>query len=88
MEDERGSYYLARPGDSDARVYVRRGPGGEIEFRLWNRMRPEVWETHEWLPMSVIREAEAMYRRERNPDAKPGSLYDESIARSILREKK
>ena len=34
MKDERGLYYHPQAGNNQARVYVRRGPDGEVEFRL------------------------------------------------------
>ncbi|MDE5832122.1 MAG: hypothetical protein K2H64_03925 [Desulfovibrio sp.] len=88
MEDQLGLYYLAKPGRADVRVYVREGAGGEIEFRLWHREYPEVWETHGWLPISAIRKAAELYKRERDPEKDYSRLYDESIARSLLRRKK
>lgn len=86
MRDERGKYYHAQAGNPKARVYVRRGENGEIEFRLWEADHPEVWKTHPWLPLDVIRQAAQLYREERNQDANPLLLYDESIARSLLEE--
>lgn len=88
MEDERGLYYHAQPGNSKTRVYVREGPDGEVEFRLWQMDHPEVWEKHPWLPMSVIRDAAALYKEERNSDANPLRLYDLAVAQSLLKESK
>lgn len=84
MRDERGLYYLAQPGNLDVRVYVRKGPDGEVEFRLWNRQYPEVWENHPWLSMKIIADAAALYREERNADANPLKLYDLNVAKSLL----
>lgn len=86
MRDERGVYYLAEPGNSKARVYVRKDEDGEILFRLWQADHPEVWENHPWLSMEVIREAASLYRQERNPDADPTRLYDLAVARALLAE--
>lgn len=88
MEDERGLYYLAQPGNPDVRVYTRMGEDGDIEFRLWERSHPEVWEKHQWVPIGAIRAAAELYKRERRPEADPLKLYDEAIARSLLRSKK
>lgn len=87
MEDERGAYYLVKPGETRARVYVRRGESGEIEFRLWERDHPEIWDNHGWLPLSVIRRAADLYKRERDASADPAGVYDEVIARNLLRGK-
>lgn len=86
MRDERGLYYHARGGDPRVRVYVRRGADGEIEFRLWEATHPEVWDRHPWLPISVIRDAAALYKEERNPDADPQKLYDVDIAKALLKD--
>lgn len=88
MEDERGLYYHAQAGNPKARVYVREGPDGEVEFRLWEMDHPEVWERHPWLPISVIRDAAALYREDRNKNADPLLLYDMNVARSLLKESK
>ena len=65
---------------------MRRGEFGEIEFRLWQMRHPDVWERHGWLPLSVIENAARLYRAERNPEADPLKLYDEAVARVLLRE--
>ena len=83
MRDELGVYYYAQAGNPAVRVYVRKGENG-IEFRLWQRDHPEVWETHEWLPHNVIKAAADLYRSERNADADPMKLYDIAIARNLL----
>lgn len=41
MKDERGLYYHPQAGNSRARVYVRRGRDGEVEFRLWQADHPK-----------------------------------------------
>lgn len=84
MRDERGFYYHAQAGNPKARVYVRKGPDGEIQFRLWYADHPEAWERHGWLGITVIRQAASLYQSERNPDADPLKLYDVSIAKSLL----
>lgn len=87
MKDERGLYYYPEPGDTKARVYVRRGEEG-VEFRLWQAEHAEVWEKHHWLPVSVIRSAAAVYARSGRgaPGADPMRLYDESVAVALLEE--
>ena len=86
MKDERGLYYFPQAGNHEARVYVRQGELGEIEFRLWQAQHPEVWERHGWIPLSVIENAARLYRAERNPEADPLKLYDVDAARVLLRE--
>ena len=66
MKDERGLYYHPQAGNNQARVYVRRGPDGEVEFRLWQADHPEIWERHPWLSLDVVRNAARLYRTERN----------------------
>lgn len=90
MKDERGLYYFPQPGNAKARVYVRRGGDGGVEFRLWQEDHPEVWEKHQWLPTAVLRNAARLYREEkRGPEGSasdPLRLYDESVARALLGE--
>lgn len=86
MKDERGLYYHPNAGDSLSRVYVRRGPDGEVEFRLWSAEHPEVWERHPWLSLSVVQNAARFYKEERNRNADPLKLYDLAVARALLAE--
>lgn len=86
MKDERGLYYHPNAGDSLSRVYVRRGPDGEVEFRLWRADHPEVWERHPWLSLSVVQSAARLYKEERNQNADPLKLYDLAVARALLAE--
>ena len=86
MRDELGSYYFAQAGDNTTRVYVRRGENGEIEFRLWHKDYPHVWEKHGWLSRDVIARAAAMYRETRDEDADPLKIYDVAIAKNLLAE--
>lgn len=86
MKDERGLYYHPNAGDSLSRVYVRRGPDGEVEFRLWRADHPEVWERHPWLSLSVVQNAARLYKEERNRNADPLKLYDLAVARALLAE--
>ncbi len=88
MKDERGLYYYPNPSNVKVRVYVRRGQGEDIEFRLWEADHAEVWEKHHWLPTSVIREAAAMYKNlgRGEADSNPMVLYDEAVAKALLKE--
>ena len=43
MKDERGLYYFPNAADRRARMYVRRGEDGGVQFRLWQSDHPEVW---------------------------------------------
>ncbi|MBO4300216.1 MAG: hypothetical protein J5861_01295 [Desulfovibrio sp.] len=88
MKDERGVYYHPQAGDLLSRVYVRRGPDGEVEFRLWQADNPHVWERHPWLNMADIHKAAHFYRQERSPNIDPLQLYDISVARALLQEDK
>ncbi|MDL2316043.1 hypothetical protein LJC59_03065 [Desulfovibrio sp. OttesenSCG-928-A18] len=84
MQDEKGLYYHPDPSDVSTRVYVRQGAGG-VEFRLWRRDHPEVWETHHWLPFEVVSAAAAMYK-ERGGGADPLLFYDCNVARALLKQ--
>lgn len=84
MQDERGLYYYPDPNNRRARVYVRQGKGESVEFRLWQADHPEVWEKHEWIPIEIIRNAAAMYSS-MGREVDPMLLYDESVARALLR---
>lgn len=86
MKDENGFYYYASPGNTKARVYVRKSKENAIEFRLWQADHPEVWEQHQWLPYEVICDAAALYKEERNNKADPLKIYDINLARALLKE--
>ena len=86
MKDELGLYYHPQAGNALSRVYVRRGPDGEVEFRLWRADHPEVWERHPWLSMAVVRSAARMYQQERKAESDPLLLYDIAVARALLQE--
>lgn len=86
MQDERGLYYHANAGDPGSRVYVRRGPDGEVEFRLWDASHPGIWERHPWLSMAVIREAAALYASQGGTAQDPIRIYDLAVARALLAE--
>lgn len=86
MKDELGLYYYPQPGNVKAKVYVRKGNEGDIEFRLWEQEHPEVWERHPWLSIRVIEDAARLYREERNSASNPLRLYDLDVARALLRE--
>lgn len=85
MRDDKGIYYHAEPANPAVRVYVREGPAG-IEFRMWAREHPEVWERHGWVPYEAIQAAASLYRAERSPNADPLKLYDLKVAKALLAE--
>ena len=75
MQDSLGVYYLPRPGIPAVRV--------------WDQDHPEVWEKHQWLPLSVIRKAAAIFREAHaGSDEDPMVIYDNVVAESLLRERK
>lgn len=88
MKDQLGLYYHPQPGNTKARVYVRRGADNGIEFRLWQQDHPEVWEKHQWLPSDIIRSAATIYKHSgrSNEGANPMLLYDENVAKALLAE--
>ncbi|AGW12596.1 hypothetical protein [Megalodesulfovibrio gigas] len=87
MQDELGFYYYPNPSQHDTRCYVRKNQQGNIEFRLWNRQEPRLWEQHGWLSLEIIRQAAGRYS-DRQPDKNPMLLYDEAVARMLLAEAK
>ena len=42
MKDERGLYYFPNAADHRARMYVRRGEDGGVQFRLWQSSHPSM----------------------------------------------
>lgn len=86
MKDDLGLFYYPQIGNSLLRVYVRRGPDDEVEFRLWRADQPAVWERHPWINLSVVRSAAELFQLERNADANPLALYDIVVAKALLRE--
>lgn len=83
MKDDKGLYYHPTLQDTSVRMYVREN-AGEIEFRLANVKEPAIWERHGWVPISAIKKAAELYRKERDPNRNPLGMYDESVARRLL----
>lgn len=83
MHDNLGLYYYPNVEDTSVRAYVRE-KNGELEFRLWQQDRPEIWERHGWLPLTVIKTTAALYATKSSAD--PMRLYDEAVARALLKE--
>ncbi|WP_045221727.1 hypothetical protein [Desulfonatronum thioautotrophicum] len=84
MEDARGLYYYPVANNTKERMYVRER-AGNVEFRLWNMEKPQVWEQHDWLPYDVIEQAAAQYS---GGGASPLKLYDLDIALTLIREQR
>lgn len=85
MKDERGLYYNPSMQDKDVRMYVRETEDKVVEFRLYNRKHPEVWQRHEWIPIEVVKTAARMYK---NDQRNPLALYDEDVARRLIEDEK
>ena len=81
MRDSLGLYYYPNVADTSARMYVRE-ENGVLQFRLWKRDHPGVWEKHGWIALEVIRAAAAAYKSDNSAD--PMRLYDENVARALL----
>lgn len=83
MHDDKGHYYYPNPADKQVRMYVRESEEtpGDVEFRLFSAVNPEIWERHPWLPRQVVIEAAKMYDK---PDRDPLGLYDEAVAKALL----
>ncbi|MBN2139804.1 MAG: hypothetical protein JW718_02245 [Desulfovibrionaceae bacterium] len=84
MKDELGLYYHPSLQSPGTRMYVRESRG-RIEFRLWSREDPDIWERHEWIPLEVVEKASAMYQ-ERGTNRNPMALYDLDVARRLVRD--
>lgn len=82
MKDEQGLYYHPSLQDRDARMYVRDNMG-RIEFRLWNRQDPGVWERHGWLSLEIVKAAAEMFKS-RDTGRNPLALYDLDVAKRLL----
>ncbi|GFK95207.1 hypothetical protein NNJEOMEG_03065 [Fundidesulfovibrio magnetotacticus] len=82
MKDERGLYYYPAPQNTAIRMYVRES-FDVIEFRMFNREYPEVWERHGWIPYEEIEMAAEMYKQ-RGRGTNPLELYDLDVARRLL----
>jgi hypothetical protein len=85
VKDEKGLYYYPSMQTHDVRMYVRATEAGDIEFRMWHKSMPEVWEKHEWIPIDVVKAAADMYD---HPDRNPVALYDLDIAKRLIAEGK
>jgi len=81
MHDQRGTYYYPNPAQKTTRMYVKEHDG-VIHFRLYSSDDPQIWERHGWLTLEVIKQAAALY----SGDNDPTRLYDEAIAREVLRQ--
>lgn len=84
MKDERGIYYHPHPSERAVRMYVRERYG-DVEFRLWNRDHPQIWDGHDWVPYDDIKAAAAQYAA-RGSGADPLELYDLDVARRLLKD--
>ncbi len=82
MKDTLGIYYYPNPLEKRVRMYVRRH-FGQVEFRLWNREHPEIWDRHDWIPYEAIEEAAAEYKK-RKTGSDPLEMYDVQVAERIL----
>lgn len=85
MQDTNGVFYYPNPQNKRVRMYVRE-QDGTIEFRLSNADHPEVWDRHGWLDMDIVRRGAQMFQGERNAKGDPLALYDEQMARYLLKE--
>jgi len=83
MKDDQGKYYYPFPQNKNVRMYVQE-QGEEVFFRLWNSDDAKLWDEHGWIPYMAIKQAEAIYDREK--DFKPNQAYDLEIARAVLKE--
>ena len=87
MRDQLGIYYYPDPADTQTRVYVRDNEfGDDVDFRLWRKDHPEVWDKHGWVPYEAIQQAAKMYK-DMGRDTDPLMFYDIAVAKVLLKEK-
>ena len=82
MKDENGLYYYPNPLQKQFRMYVREH-GGEIQFRMWNRQDPELWQHHGWVSYEAILAASKIYA---GKTLDPKQAYDIEIARALVKQ--
>ena len=82
MKDDRGLYYYPFPRNKRVRMYVRRQQD-QIEFRLWHQDEPDLWDSHGWVPIDAIIQAQAMYQ---GGPFDPKKAYDLNLAEALLKE--
>jgi len=87
VKDDRGLYYYPNTQTHDVHMYVRENDNGDIEFRMWHKDYPHVWDQHEWIPMDVVQAAAGIYNSE-HEGQNPMALYDIEIAKRLIREEK
>lgn len=85
MKDNRGIYYYPNPQYRRVKMYIRLAADGQIEFRMDNVDEPQIWDRHGWVPLEAVRQAAVRFR-ELGRGADPMTLYDENVARALLRE--
>jgi hypothetical protein len=84
MKDDRGLYYYPNPQSKGLKMYVRRF-GDDIEFRLWSRDEPNLWEEHGWISHeAVVLAAKRFEKKAFNPN----QAYDIAVAKALLNEKR
>jgi hypothetical protein len=84
MRDERGLYYHPTLQNRRTRMYVRLNQG-RVEYRMWSSEDPDIWERHEWISREVVQKACEVFKI-RDPKRNPLGLYDEDIAKALLKE--
>lgn len=84
MHQPEGPFYYPYPGNKRIRMYVR-DHEGVIEFRLHNVDHPEIWESHGWLDMDIIKRGAKMFA-DRGGQADPIQIYDQETARFLIKE--
>jgi len=82
MKDDRGLYYYPFPTNKRVRMYVRQGPD-DIQFRMWNQDDAQMWDSHGWVPLAAILQAQTMYK---GGAFDPRKAYDRSLAEALLKE--
>jgi hypothetical protein len=82
MKDNQGLYYYPYPQSKGVRMYVRRF-GDNIEFRMWKRDDPNLWEEHGWISHEAIVQAAKRFEKKA---FNPNQAYDVEVAKALLDE--
>ncbi|MBG0777677.1 MAG: hypothetical protein H0S85_14730 [Desulfovibrionaceae bacterium] len=85
MHEPKGKFFYPAPANKRTRMYVRRAPDGQIEFRLWSADDPDIWERHGWITRAVVKQAATLYS-ERGRETDPLALYDTRVADALLKD--
>ncbi len=85
MKDEKGLFYYPILENKNIKMYVRLGKE-DVEFRMWDKDDPKLWDDHNWVPWPAITQAAELYKKEGRGKKPPLHLYDIDIAIRLIRD--